>query len=68
MGGLLMLPKPRRPRDPSAPLSPVTFSVSKFCAMTGLNRATVKRQMDDGILRTIKLGLRRFILVKKLSG
>jgi hypothetical protein len=63
-----MLPKPRRPRDPGEPLPPVTFSVAKFCAMTGLSRATVKRQIDDGILRTVKLGLRRLILAKKLSG
>jgi hypothetical protein len=63
-----MLPKPRRPRDPSAPLSPVTFSVAKFCAITGLSRATVMRQIDDGILRTVKLGLRRLILAKNLPG
>jgi hypothetical protein len=49
-------------------LSPVTFSVAKFCAITGLSRATVMRQIDDGILRTVKLGLRRLILAKKLPG
>jgi len=26
------------------------------------------RQIDDGILRTVKLGLRRLILAKKLPG
>ena len=59
-----MLPKPRRPRDTSVPLPPVTFSVAKFCKLTGLSRTTVKRQMDDGTLRTVKLGLRRLILAK----
>jgi hypothetical protein len=32
--------------------------------MTGLSRATVTRKIDDGILRTIKIGLRRLILAK----
>ena len=62
-----MSPKPRRPRVHSEPLSPVTFSVAEYCAMTGLSRATVTRLMDDGILRTVKVGFRRLILAKKIS-
>jgi len=33
--------------------------------MTGLSRALVKRQIDGGTLRTVKLGLRRLILARK---
>jgi hypothetical protein len=32
--------------------------------MTGLSRAIVMRRIDDGILRTVKVGLRRLILAK----
>jgi hypothetical protein len=60
-----MAPKPRRPREPKEPLSPVTFSVAQYCTMTGLSRAIVTHQIDDGILHTVKLGLRLVILAKK---
>jgi hypothetical protein len=53
-----MLPKPRRPRDHNEPLSPVTFSVAEYCVISGLNTAAVTRLMDDGILRTAKVGFR----------
>jgi hypothetical protein len=33
--------------------------------MTGLSRAIVTHQIDDGILRTVKIGLRRLILAKQ---
>ena len=58
-----MLPKPRRPREKRiAPLTPVTYSISGFCDMTGLSRTAVLRSMDDGTLRTVKIGNRRLIL------
>ena len=60
-----MAAKPRRPREPHEPLLPVTFSVAQYCAMTGLSRAVVTHQIDDGILGTIKIGLRRLILAKQ---
>ena len=60
-----MAPKPRRPREPQEPLLPVTYSVAQYCVMTGLSRAIVTHQIDDGILRTVKVGLRRLILAKQ---
>lgn len=61
-----MLPKPRRPREKRiAPLTPVTYSISEFCDVTGLSRAAVLRSMDDGTLRTVKIGNRRLILAQQ---
>jgi hypothetical protein len=61
-----MLPKPRRPREKRIiPLKRVTYSISEFCDMTGLSRVAVLRSMDDGTLRTVKIGKRRLILAQQ---
>lgn len=61
-----MLPKPRRPREERIePLTRATYSIAEFCEKTGLSRAIVTRQIDDGILRTVKLGFRLLILAKR---
>jgi hypothetical protein len=46
-------------------LTRATYSIAEFCEKTGLSRVIVARRIEDGILRTIKLGLRRLILAKK---
>ncbi len=61
-----MLPKPRRPRERCIyPLTRVTYSVRKYCDITGLSPAEVLRAMDDGSLSTVKIGLRRLILMRE---
>jgi hypothetical protein len=62
-----MAPRPRRPRDPKEPLSAVIFTVAKYCDVTGLSEAEVARQMENGTLHTVRLGLRRLILSAKPS-
>ena len=60
-----MLAKPRRPREQRiVPLARATYSIAEFCDMTGLSKTKVVRLIDDGILRTVKLGHRRLILAK----
>jgi hypothetical protein len=60
-----MLSKPRRPREKRiVPLTRTTYSIAEFCEKTGLSTAIVNRQIDDGILPTVKLGFRRLILAK----
>jgi hypothetical protein len=60
-----MLPKQRRPREErSVPLTRATFSIAELCEKTGLSKAIVTRQMDQGILHTVRLGFRRLILAK----
>jgi len=61
-----MLPKPRRPREKRiVPLTPVTYSIAEFCDLTGLSKAVVLRSIDDGSLRSVKVGIRRLILAPK---
>ena len=46
-----MLPKQRRPREErSVPLTRATFSIAELCEKTGLSKAVVTRQMDQGML------------------
>jgi len=61
-----MLPKPRRPRERCIyPLTRITYSVSKYCDITGLSRETVLRLMEDGSLATVKIGFRRLVLMRE---
>jgi len=61
-----MLPKARRPRERCIyPLSRVTYSIRKYCDITGLSLSSVLRAMDDGSLSTVKIGLRRLILMRE---
>jgi hypothetical protein len=58
-----MLAKPHRPREKRiSPLPRTTYSIAEFCARSGQNRATVLRLMNDGKLRSLKIGHRRLIL------
>jgi excisionase family DNA binding protein len=62
-----MLPKPRRPRERCIyPLSRVTYSVPEYCDITGLSREVVLRLMEDGSLPSVKIGIRRLILMRQL--
>jgi len=62
-----MLPKPRRPRERCIyPLSRVTYSVPEYCDITGLTRKVVLRLMDEGSLPSVKIGIRRLILMRQL--
>ena len=46
-----MLSKQRRPREErSVPLTRATFSIAELCEKTGLSKAVVTRQMDQGML------------------
>jgi hypothetical protein len=61
-----MLPKPRRPRERCIyPLTRVTYSVPEHCDITGRSREEVLRLMDDGSLLTVKIGIRRLILMRE---
>ena len=61
-----MLPKPRRPRERCIyPLTRVTYSVPEYCDITGLSQASVLRLMDDGSLATVKIGIRRLVLIRE---
>jgi len=60
-----MLPKPRRPREKRiAKLTRVTYTIVEFCEMTGIGRATLLRSIEDGSLRTVRVGTRRLILAR----
>jgi excisionase family DNA binding protein len=55
-----MLPKPRRPREKRiVELTRVTYTIAEFCEMTGIGRATLLRSIEDGSLRTVRVGTRR---------
>jgi excisionase family DNA binding protein len=61
-----MLPKQRRPRERCIyPLSRVTYTVTEYCDITGLSLVVVLRLMDDGSLPTVRIGLRRLILMRE---
>ena len=61
-----MLPKPRRPRERCIyPLTRVTYYVPEYCDITGLSPASVLRLMDDGSLATVKIGIRRLVLMRE---
>jgi excisionase family DNA binding protein len=63
-----MLPKPRRPREKRiVELPRVTYTIAEFCEITGMGRATLLRSIDDGSLRTVKVGTRRLILAPSLA-
>jgi hypothetical protein len=52
-----VLRKPRRPGEKrTMPLRRVTYSISEFRDMTGLSAVAVLRSIDDGTLRTVKIG------------
>jgi hypothetical protein len=59
-----MLCKPLRPRDKRIAPARATYSIEKFCEKTGQTKAKVLRLINDGTLRTVKLGYRRLILTK----
>ncbi len=59
-----MLARPRRPRDKRITPARATRSIEEFCEKTGQTKAEVLRLIDDGTLRTVRLGYRRLILTK----
>jgi excisionase family DNA binding protein len=59
-----MLFKPCRPRDKRIAPARSTYSIEEFCEKTGQTRAVVLRLINDGTLRTVRLGYRRLILTK----
>ena len=59
-----MLAKPRRPRDKRPKLARTASSIEEFCNNSGQTQAEVLRFVNDGTLRTVRLGYRRLILTK----
>jgi len=59
-----MLARPYRPRDKRTAPARATYSVEEFCDKTGQSKAVVLRLINDGSLRTVRLGYRRLILTK----
>ena len=59
-----MLCKPLRPRDKRIAPARATFSIGEFCEKTGQTRAVVLRLINDGTLRTVRIGYRRLVLTK----
>ena len=59
-----MLARPRRPRDKRIAPARARRSIEEFCEKTGQTKAEVLRLIDDGTLRTVRLGYRRLILTK----
>ena len=59
-----MLCKPYRPRDKRIAPARATRSIEEFCEKTGQTKAEVQRLIDNGTLRTVRLGYRRLILTK----
>jgi len=59
-----MLCKPYRPRDKRIAPARATSSIEEFCEKTGQTREAVLRLINDGTLRTVKIGYRRLVLTK----